>query len=238
MNSRLKHVIERHAFVIFTLALLGAWLPAEAAIIKEFNFTGRVTAIPSHEGTLLPGVAINDTITGTFSYDIDTLPSYTSPSLDFRTYGGALVGFSLKLGQYEASMTNSGFVSISNDFTYPNLGTRDKFSVGTGLGNLTGTGPLPVSYANIDLLAYTGTFHDLTLPDFLALDAFYARSIGLSVALSDGTFPTIFGEMTTLSQVSAVPLPPALYLLSSALLGLGMLQRSGTRKTKGCLVSA
>ncbi len=152
-----KRITARHTSMIVVLVLLGFALPAEAVIIKKFSFTGRVAAIENDSGgTPLPGVAINDTITGVFAYDIDTLPGYTNPASTTTTYGGALVEFSLKLGSYEGNMVNPGFVVISNNFDYGPSGVHDAFTVGTGLGNLAGTGPLPPSYATINLLAGTG----------------------------------------------------------------------------------
>lgn len=224
IKSNLMSRIERPTLLLLTLLLLGFGSAAQAILVKQFSYTGRVVST----GLGVPGVEISDTITGLFAYDLDTLPNSFGSSPDLQSYNGALDEFTYKAGDYEVELANPSavtpfnFLTITNDRPTGLLGLRDQFVVG---GLMDGAGPVPAINATINLIGSTGTFHNLTIPDFLALEAFSAASISLSVELPGGTRRTITGEITTLNQVSAVPLPAAVYFLSSALVSLGVFRR-------------
>lgn len=211
------------AFLLSGVCLLFS-LSAHAALLKEFVFTGVVSASdPGVTGTL-----IGDTITGHFTYDYDTELFAAGSSPSIGTYYGAITEFSLKFGEFELEISNPGvysglnFVTVANDNPTGNLGLRDQFVIG---GLMDSSGPLAAFNANIDMLAYTGTFHDTTLPDFLDASAFYARSIRARLIQSSGAHAFVYGDLTELKQISAVPLPPAILLFASTLVAVGAIRR-------------
>jgi hypothetical protein len=187
---------------VVSFFLIGFSLPSHAVLLKEFVFTGVVNSVPDG----VDGVEKDDTITGSFTYDLDTIPN-SAASATVQSYTNAVVAFSVKVGDYDVSISNSrsNFVTITNNNPTGNLGLRDQFVI---RAPVTGAGPVEAFDASIDMLAFTGTFQDLTLPDFLRAEAFYARSIRFRVDLGGFQLRTIFGEVTTLNQVSA-PEPEA-----------------------------
>lgn len=227
LNSTTRHSHSKRlaALLLGGVCILSS-MSANAALLKEFVFTGVVSA--TNPG--VTGTVVGDTMTGHFTYDYDTALFAAGSTPSIGTYYGALTEFSLKFGEFELDISNPGvfsglnFVTVTNNNPTGNLGLRDQFVIG---GLMDSDGPMAAFNANIDMLAYTGTFHDTTLPDFLDASAFYARSIRARLIQDNGSHTFVYGNLTDLHQVSAVPLPPAMLLFVSSLIAVGTFVRRG-----------
>lgn len=217
MRHRLfKRLVTGGVLVILATATL--WLPPGAqAVPITFEFTGTVTSVSS----LLAGgpVAVNDSLTGSYTFESTTVGIGSCGGIDPCNYSGAITGLNFTVGSY--THTNTG-VAGSNSNVSDNNGGLDLYQPHAFV-----TGP---SINGIALLSFSlslADFSQIMLSDTLlpttpppvpsVLPSFSVFGIAYNSPNVGGG--VISGTVTSLT-LAPVPEPPTAWLFG---LGFGLL---------------
>lgn len=210
----MRYLLMVFAFVLSIVS--GAIFPLSAsAATITYAFEGTVSHITIDQTGQVSasGISSGTAFSGQFAFDTDAVGSGGTTS---STYGALGINVAFDTGQNAASgnstiQINNGipadqFRFIGNGSTSSSFAYDDEFSL------------------QIDLEEATGTIFDgTTLPLALLLTDFTSTQfifVGIDGALID-----IFrGNLTSLTQVSPVPLPAALPLFLTMLAGMGFLR--------------
>ncbi len=210
-------MFKRALFVVSVLALSLNARPS-LAVVTTYDFTGQVTYVADPmvliPPAVLSGIAVGDPIVGSFSYDAATSPSTnpfaSSPQFGSATYYEIPNTFSLAINDASIPITTEKFhVFVWNDA--PSLGDHDGIVI-TNMG-------MPTSYfftVGVTNLP-SDTFNDDSLP---------TTSINGILALEKYTSDDYLrGSAGMVASTSPVPIPPAIWLFGSGLVGLVGLRR-------------
>ncbi len=211
--------------VIFVFAASAA---ASAAIV---NLEADITQVVDNSGFLDGSVAVGGKVNLTYSFDPATPDS--SPTIDnvgrYLEYYNDGQLLSASFGNYDAAMTSGYYtIQLNLDRAVPNVGFFDDYSVtktnvqSADLGTLYLQ--LMLSYRR-DYLTDPPLFDSDALPAMIALADFNSTSLIIEATTSEN-FWYLVAEPTAI-EVSAVPLPGAIWLLGAGLAGLVSFRKKG-----------
>jgi len=202
-------------FLAALTAVTGIAALANAALVT-YEFSGAVTSVyPGTLPTELQGIAVGDSVTGSYTYDgaTSSSPNYTDPSIPF--FGSATLyqvpnTFSLKIDS--ASIPTGGstlFVWVRNNpdgYVIQNVA-----NIGLPYYVQLGTQSLP-----------DDTFSDEFLPtaSITPIDNFFLHIYNPSL-----TNFYLTASIGPLAATNPVPIPPPVWLLGSGLVGLVAIRR-------------
>ncbi|HHJ17331.1 MAG TPA: hypothetical protein ENJ80_11605 [Gammaproteobacteria bacterium] len=212
-----------------------SWGPASHAELVTYTFSGTIDSATSGVAGSIP---VGSSLTGHYTYDTSVSVTYQPPStppyID-QVYGRAMTDFELRLGADILTDVRPGpgsqIITLLDVDAAGSGNDRYLADAKFASGTISGFSPsrftlaldFPFTTFNLDssstLADYLPDFQQSTLSQF-SLD-FYLDANGNSID------ETITGSFTSFTQVSAVPLPAALYLLGS---GLVLLSGAGLRK--------
>ena len=202
----------RHAL----LAVAGAWTVAATAQTAPmtYNFEGTLTDVPLS----LPSLAVGDTFTGTFS--IESTAVDLGPSPYYSVQGTYAAGYSM-------TVTVSGHTYSSSDGEVWVIdGAEDVFIAANKAGlyqaGTPATGPgldglLPYGLGLVLISKSNDLFTSTALPSNLTLSSF--NSFSFFALNFDAANAWVYGTFTSLTQVTAAPVPEA---STGAMLALGL----------------
>lgn len=197
--------------VLCSLALVVAALcaPAANAAPVQVDVTSTVTGIDNHAGlgfNYAPflNLAIGDTVTGSWVYD-------TSTPYGVVPISGSPLGYFIQSMSFS---TGGGFGAYAN-FSDSGLATFTR--------PLSGR-VFPDQGYSVSL-QFAPNYFDAIPPSALDSSALLFGSIFGTYAMNPFSFISFSADVTRISS-SVVPLPPAIWLFASALLGLLGVQRS------------
>jgi hypothetical protein len=232
------------------LGLIGLLTPAMGrAHSVTFNFTGELFASDPHSiGGILTdpiGPFPRSTISGSFTFEADTLDTNASGTVG--QYNGAIENLSLSVtnifgAPYQFSFNPAGPLNTIQVNADP-VAANQSYTMSASVQNTVPAGPI----VDGDNYFATSFFINLLHPSsaVFASDALPETPPGLSpfslysnLTNQDGQFRLVFasghadhtliGNLTSLT-VSAVPVPAAVYLFGSGLIGLiGLARRKMT----------
>ncbi len=219
--------------IIFTLFIT---LPFQvSASTVSFMFSGTidiadVTALLDDNGI---NVSVGDTFNGVFSYDTDA-PLQADTGLSYRTdyYGTINSNISVTIGDYEYKVANPlGFeMLVYNDDINDNGSDHIAFSTTQALISPfnTDSGHIGINLYDASGLAINNT----SIPSIINGDDWLGSHMTIIGDNPDSRF-VLSGGIDTISAVSAVPLPPALYLFITGFFGLVVAARKTNRISCG-----
>jgi hypothetical protein len=195
--------------LVFAVCALCA--PSTHATTVQVYVTGTVTGIDNHS---LPGfsnptfsnLALGDLITGHWSYDTTT-PFGLIP-ISGTHFGYALDNFGLM--SFSTGGRTGGFANFSN--------------AGSALFDLPGSGRVFPEESYSVSLQFEPNYFDAIPPSALDMSAFLFGSIFGTYTAFPGNFISYMANVTSVASV--VPLPSAVWLFVSALLGFFGMCRS------------
>jgi hypothetical protein len=211
----------KRVFSVVGLLLLTANGASAAPI--TWAFSGTVDVVDAALGATFSS---SQTMAGSVTYDID--PSFVCAGScqgadALQSYAGA-TDFSITVGSYTATFptvadANNHPIQVTNDFSPT---PRDSFSVSARLTGTPLNGFNPLAFLGLNDYQHT------LLPDAdlanVNLSAFIAAPDHFNfwyLAFSDfGGNPQISGNITAITQVTAVPEPSSLMLLGGGILAL------------------
>lgn len=227
-----------------TLTLGMVCLPAASyAATTQFDFTAVIGGgnVPADNvtGTFISeGIANGDTITGSFIYDTNT-DLATGPDTDVPPGGnrgqyhfvGSPYGAMISIDSgYTYTSESEVIVEVQNDFVLDAAtnneinghipqGTYDVLSVFAFLPNAGATGTSDIEWG-INIIGDSSWFSgNAVIPDLPAIYDVYLQADEYDSSNNVlGSVKTTFDDST--SSVSAVPVPAAVWLFGSGLLGL------------------
>lgn len=188
-------------------------VPAAGANPVAYDFSGTVFSSP---GDFVP---LTTPFSGSFSFDAALAGTATANGTNYT-----LAAFSLNILGEE--ITFSGLVNVTDDSTF--IPGADTIQIG-----LFGINPMPlingftVSGIELAFVDTTGMMlADEGLPSAFGLDGWASRLLAIRFG-QDPTMPTL-GMLSSLAA-SPVPVPAAVWLPGSALLGLVRIRRDNCR---------
>ena len=189
---------------------------AHAAMVN-YSFTGSVSNV---SGALRSTLPLTSSMSGTFQYDSDTLPTGTS------RYMGAVQNLSLTIGAYSVSLdplATTNAIRIT-DNPSGDLWRLRTSVVGPSIGEFTPE-QFRMDLADEDGMAITGT----TLSNPPSLGDLTSTHWRLVFENMDGRTVRIQGALTSLI---ATPLPAAVILFGAGLISLVGLGAGGLRNLR------
>ena len=189
---------------------------AHAALVN-YSFTGSVSNV---SGALRSTLPLTSSMSGTFQYDSDTLPTGTS------RYMGAVQNLSLTIGAYSVSLdplATTNAIRIT-DNPSGDLWRLRTSVVGSSIGEFTPE-QFRMDLADEDGMAITGT----TLSNPPSLGDLTSTHWRLVFENMDGRTVRIQGALTSLI---ATPLPAAVILFGAGLISLVGLGAGGLRNLR------
>lgn len=209
--------------LVAVLGLLVGWgglAGVVHAALVTFNFEGNVTFV---ETDVSSHFSTGEKLVGSYSFDSDT-PDL-SPGAQFGTYAVNQMSFTLGNNAYTPSLTaGSPQIRItSNSGVNPGTGTPDTYRVISVVNDGASAGALLPREFWFDISGL-GKFDDSlplsppSLGDFLSTE----RTFRMNFVQPVGAVGWVSGELTSLT-LTAVPLPGAVLLFGTGLLGLGAL---------------
>lgn len=218
------------------VASLATWTGAARAVTVTYNFTATVSTLWEYDkssgsiqnvlssGLAGTAVAMNDVLSGSFTYNTDWALSAYQPtpaptSGSWVMYAAPTSVAAISYSVNGASLYDaSGFaaVQVQNDAVQPYSASRDNFYLGNVGSNLA------VYYQSAGISLQDGThtvFQSDAIPTNLSLASFsYAMVIGEWLRQSDGDQLHMGATLTSLTP-SVSPVPEA---GTASLLGLGL----------------
>ena len=195
------------------LAIMGMAGTVNAAIVS-YSFTGHVTSI----GVGVTGVAENDPITGSFSYDTtDAFDSTGSPGI-IRNYNEAIQSLAVNVGPYSGSLsgTTEDVLRVHDG----NVIVPDELTIADGSASGNTANAATISGILLRLTDSTRTAFDSgAIPESLSLAMFDSTYIEFTFTTSPAG-GSIAGEFDSLT---IIPIPAALPLMGTGLAVLGLL---------------
>ena len=193
--------------------------PADAVIIK-FDFEGEVTSSDSSE------IFTGDAVTGDFIYDPDAVTS-SFPVMPGTSYRFSPDGFviNIKIGAFTFTASLGSDLFILNDSPGDELSPLADAGAGTSPSDFSPTEMYLRLLGTSDFLTVAG---DVLPDDPSQIDVTEILS-GTGNISSDAGNNIWFDIYTDSVRVSAVPVPPAVWLFGSGLIGLvGIARRKKT----------
>ena len=189
---------------------------AHAAMVN-YSFTGSVSNV---SGALKSTLPLTSSMSGTFQYDSDTLPTGTG------RYMGAVQNLSLTIGAYSVSLDPMGTTNVIRITDNPSgdLWRLRTSVVGPSIGEFTPE-QFRMDLADEDGMAITGT----TLSNPPSLGDLTSTHWRLVFENMDGRTVRIQGALTSLI---ATPLPAAVILFGAGLISLVGLGAGGLRNLR------
>lgn len=192
--------------------LVTFWLfavPAANANPVAFDFSGTIFSSP---GDLVP---LATPFSGSFSYDDALTGSATASGTNYSP-----AAFTLNILGEEIMF--SAIINVTDDSTF--IPGADSIQVGFfGINPMPIINSLDVSGIELAFVDSTGTMlADESLPGTFGLDGWTSRL--LAIRFTQNTLNPTLGTLSSLTP-SAVPVPAAVWLLGSALLGLVRIRR-------------
>lgn len=199
----------------YTLAVACAWMVAATAQAAPITYTFGGTLGQVNE-SLRPSLAVGDAFTGSFSIES------TAPDVGIQQHGVYIAGYSMNVTVRGYSYSSSvGNVEVIHDGT-----SWDQFLVinvaglNGGVGPVTGPALGGLQPKSFNVLLWSSDSHVLNstaLPTSLSLPSFdIAHHFAM---IFDGDNAVIAGTLTSLTQITAAPVPEA---STSAMLALGL----------------
>lgn len=206
--------------VIFVLLACCIASQSEALPVT-YTFTGAVDHVAAEIlGANTPyDFAIGQTITGSFTYDVDAV---SPPPFDSTLPGGvtwsnnynALTSFTMTVGSYTASDPTL-YQTVANIIQVLKSPSRDSFIMSAPLD-----GPVIGGYAPIGFMSFDTPMVDTVLAHVGDLSTVPGNQTFWYLAFSsDGGDPRLSGTLTSITQ-QAVPEPATVLLFASGLIGL------------------
>ena len=196
--------------IVLSTSILLSASSLQAAIVT-YNFTGSIYESDSF-------INIGDTYSVNISWE--TLTDYSGGDAE---YLGAITGFSGTVGSFSLIEPNYGSLPVEASTIV--VGNNDPYDSVVFISSLFGAGNLggiaPIEGFFLGLADQTGTALDNTaLPTNLPNDGFdsFIGSSGFILSFSDTT--EIQATVDSISAVSTVPVPAAVWLFGSGLIGL------------------
>ena len=196
-------------------------IPAGAAVL-QYNYTGMIDAVIADDTGQLAtnGVAVGTAFSGSFAYDTASAPNSGIPGIN--SYPG--ISFSVQFAS-GAQVDGSDFiVEVGNDVSGVDFLTFQSRIASSANFSYSSTFRFHVDVRDSTMTA----FSSLALPATLSLADFN----GAVFTFRGGTDLKIDkaeGALTTLELAPVVPIPAALPLFASALVGFGLV---GHRRRK------
>lgn len=220
------------SFVLGSIFAVAAGSPRTQAATVTYVFTGSIDTATTYSNKNL---LATDQIQGTFTYDTseitpESMGSAPSTFTILYNYGGQTdqnVSFSFTIGGYTGAPSNNpyfpGVVVGDDESAIPPAHGSDFFKV-QGYTSSNDIGGVHIDSFSLVLEDTDGAvFSSGALPLVLpALASFESATITMNFAGASGTLGI---NITSLSLVSAVPLPAALPLFASGIAALGFLGR-------------
>jgi hypothetical protein len=200
---RLPSLLCSLAFVVGALCA-----PAASAVPVQVDITGTVTGIDNHAGlgfSYAPflNLAIGDTVTGSWVYD-------TSTPFGVVPISGSPLGYFIESMSFS---TGGGFGAFAN-FTDSGLASFMR----------PASGHVFPDHGYSVSLQFAPNYFDAIPPSALDTSALLFGSIFGSYAMNPSSFMSYTADVTRITA-SVVPLPAAIWLFASVLLGLLGIQR-------------
>jgi hypothetical protein len=200
---------------LLSLALVVGVLcaPSANAVPVQVDVTGTVTGIDNHAGlgfNYAPflNLAIGDTVTGSWVYD-------TSTPYGLIPISGTHFGYGMVSGMW---FSTGGSPGAYANFSNSGAGSYASF-------DLPIDGRFFPDHAYSVSLQFAPNYFDAIPPSALDTSALLFGSIFGSYAMNPFSWMSYTADVTRITS-SVVPLPPAIWLFASALLGLLGMQRS------------
>lgn len=204
--------------ILIGVAMAGIAIKSASAAVLKFSYGGTITRVVQNDAGLLEaaGFGLNSTFTGQFEYDTAEIAVVV---IEGTTVNYALISLSLQFDPSHSFVSDSSAgIQIRN--TLSSFDSINPFSNGS-MTNLSYDN-LRVSLALFDFTATV--FDDLSLPNTLSFGSFNSTGFLFDgVVLADNTADIYQGNITTLTQLTAIPLPAALPLYGT---GLGAIAES------------
>ena len=208
-----------------SLIMAGSLSNAQAALLT-FEFQGNVNSVGPLFPTPSPILSQFDTtqeLTGTFTFDTTTVNSSPPFVPQLGMYNGAITDMSFSIGSYNFNLGNTNLINILDDFN-----GLDGFNAST-------TNPVGAPVAGLD-----PTFFDISMVALTSAGVF--SGIGLPNVPPDPTAPYVLNQWQLgfsdgslvqgmITNTKLVPLPSALLLFGSGLIGLIGLGAGRRRET-------
>lgn len=218
MNLNWQHLLRRYTLNLAALAILTVSTNglAQAEVIT-FKFAGLLDTFSN--GPLAQSLPMNTPVTGSYSFE-STAPDRLSHDLYYGEY--ALRSFSLELlgNQYRMSSTSQGSILIHSFHTGDvDLGNGFNSAYFVGVYSLVSDAVNnygPISF-NSSITYHSSNDSLLLMPPGLG-GGHYSR-FAMNFRDTTTSEDYVFGQLTSLT-LAPVPLPGALLLFGSSLLGL------------------
>ena len=201
----------------------GSLLEIASATLITFNFEGNVTSVSPSVSSYF---STSDQLIGSFTFDSNA-PDL-SPSIQFGGYQLNQLSFTLGQNSYSpVSLPTSGISILSNSALGPHPGqSADSYrvysdhNIGPSAGLLLPTG---FAFSISGLNKFPDDSLPLTPPSLANLLS-SQRAFSMGFVQPVGAVGNVNGELTSLT-LAPVPLPGAVLLFGTGLLGLGALGR-------------
>lgn len=208
----MKH---KNKFLLSTTLLLSFSSFATQADIITYNFDSTISLVIGNS-SITPLATVGDSISGSYSVDLSTPGNFNSSWDKSMHFNNAVTAFSMNLNGEAISGTfgdiDLNYVPAGGELPYQ----TSSYVVNSDLNSgATSTGAIPSTFrldANLPGYMLSGMDANTVLQEDIPY-----TSAGFSLIFTNGGL--IQGDINNLS-VSAVPLPPAVWLFGSALLGL------------------
>ncbi len=221
--------IESSRLILVCSVLAGSalgWISVAQAALITFSFAGTVTQIQAFNPSMVPiPAAINDTVTGFYTFESTAGSScgvngpcvYTDGITDLRFTVGSYTNTGLGVPLNFMFVQNGSIVAPNSSDLYITAARFSGPSLGGGIDardfSLEVRDPLGNMFANTNL--------PTSAPPLTANSSW---SISWNNSLGGGSVQ-LSGTVTSLSEITPVPVPSTILLFSLGMLGLAVLRR-------------
>ncbi len=203
------------------------------ATANYFSSSGDTTGLLDHE----PTFATNNVFTGSFTYELDQIP--TSDNTRNARFEGGPSSISASFPTVDVTFDTEAGDDVVAYVVYNTFGGLSRDGLVFGGGNdFPRSGRQVQTYFQIDLSSSFGdVFKTASLPDTLDISDFKTNRFSFQTRTLDFGASThlvgqhfISGQLTKLelAPISTIPLPAAGWMLFAGVAGLGLMRRKRT----------